>query len=439
MGTEIDFFGAVGGVTGSCTLYDKSLLVDCGLYQGIDEKEGINYKPFDFDVNEIELAVITHAHLDHSGLIARLVKAGYRGDFLMTPQTKELTALVLSDMIHVVASNGNEPLYNYRELNETLNQCVCVPYNTPVKIGNKIVSLVNSGHIAGSASVAVEKYGRKHHTTIFSGDLGNGSYGNTVFADTIIMESTYGDKMHVKEDPYDVLYQEAHQLEVQNEGTLLIPTFSIDRAQMILGILRNLKLLGLISDDLPVYLDTPMGIEATKIYNRYFNQPKGKRTELSYEELFKFKGLKLTSSRQASEAIPRNNKPKIVMAGAGMMQGGRILRHAGYYLPDEKSRILFVGYQSEGTISQQIASGEKLVFIDGQWVPVNAHVRSSGTFSAHADQNTLVDWLHGFSGISNIILNHGGDKQRCELAKRLENEYDGVDIFIPKHRQALTV
>ncbi len=441
---RLECLGAVGEVTGSSYLVTSSaghqILIDCGIFQGSKENEFLNYGEFNFDPKKLGGVILTHAHLDHSGRLPALVRSGYTGSIYMTPPTADLASLILRDQIKV-QQRREKSFYSPRDLVKTLNQIVSVPYNQAVEVSDYLVNFRNAGHILGSASIEIREKGSRWPTTVFSGDIGNDSKGEIKNADIVVMESTYGDRNHQMDDPKEVIRDEINRIEKQNRGTLLIPAFSVDRTQTLLSIICDLKKSGQIDRKTPVFLDSPMGILATNIYRRYLN---GCSTDENggKNDPYRFEGLVPTYHHKASEGIPRNRK-KVVIAGSGMMEGGRIRRHAADYLPDKDSRILFVGYAAEDTLGRDIIEGAKEVLVDERIVQVNASVGVTGSLSSHADQTGLLDWLHYLNqdnpaGVREVLLVHGGETQRKTLADRIGEELC-INVTLPKRNLPIVI
>lgn len=444
---SLECLGAAGEVTGSANLLDDRVLVDFGMFQGLAKSEKSNHEQLSFDPRKLDGVILTHAHLDHSGRLPILIRLGFKGKIFMTEPSADLVALVLKDSINVALQNGERPLYTTRELNQTLNQIEKVPYNQVFDIGNFTAVLRDVGHILGSASAALTDKNLKGRQTIaFSGDLGNTSgdivapIDNITHADIVVMESTYGDKNHPLENPREVIQNEVNQIERQ-KGTLLTPSFSLQRTQLLLHIFQWLKETGKIDSKTPVFLDTPMGIRATDIYRRYHYGPFFKdESRERYRDPFVFKGLVPVyhcGRDKDKEMLKAHDGPRVIIAGSGMMNGGKIRQHAINYLPRENSRILFVGYLAEGSLGREIAEGKEEVVIDGRCVPVRAVVSKIGSLSSHADKEGLIWWSHAPNGVRLAILNHGEDRQRKALAKTIIEMGSIREVVLPQRNQRI--
>ena len=387
---RISFHGAAGEVTGSNFLVesgDERILIDCGMFQGTRFAEEQNYEPLPYDVRNVTAMILTHAHLDHCGRIPKLWRDGFRGKIYATPPTRDLAALVMSDAAAIMAfeaeEDDHEPLYEQTDVEAVLGLFELVDYHQSTKISKHFsFEFFDAGHILGAASILLEAENKK---IVFSGDIGN--YPVPIMkqpevptaADAVVMESTYGGRYH--ETPVDrrsklrmVIRQTLEQ-----KGVLLIPAFALERTQELLY-----ELAGLADDGLlpyvPVFLDSPMAIAATEIYEssiRYFNHEAQVAKKIG-NSLFSFPGLKITESVGQSKAINAVEGSKVIIAGSGMMEGGRIQHHARQYLNESSTTLLFVGYQGEGTLGRALYDGRRKVKILKQWVNVNARVVAIG-------------------------------------------------------------
>jgi len=444
--SNISFFGAVGEVTGSCFLLssDKGgdILIDCGMFQGAEVAQ-LNNKPFSFDPQLLIGVILTHAHLDHCGRLPMLVQKGFTGKVYMTEATRELVVLSLRDAAKVASDNTHhEALYSEQDVEKLFQYFETVPYDTSFHIGNYTVTFRNAGHILGSASAEfVSEKGK----IIFSGDLGN--YPQVLLqpstkidaADTVVMESTYGDRIHPSENATEILQKEINSIE-ESGGVLLIPAFALDRTQQLLLRIHNLKKTGKIQNNTPVFLDSPMAIQATAIYKKFpqlLNQQIA--DHIQTDDPFHFPGLTNSAEAQESEKIQNSKGPKVIIAGNGMMTGGRIWHHAIHYLPLLTTRLLIVGYQGEGTLGRKILDGAKTVMIHQNEVQVNATVIQAQGLSAHADQTRLLNWIGNIKGIKKVFLVHGEDGARETLKKKIGENLNSNDILLPEMNEVITV
>lgn len=445
---KIKFLGASSGiVTGSCYLLqgqNTNLLIDFGMFQGTWEIDQLNFKLPEIDVSRINAVLLTHAHLDHCGRLPLLVKMGYKGPIYMTRATKDLTELSLEDSAKVAKENhrnGKQVLYTSQDVETIVNQFEVFDYDENFRLGEFEVTPRDAGHILGSASLeVVDKAGK---SIVFSGDLGNTPQDiikkteNIAYADIVLMESTYGDKVHPKEDSKQVLADEINQIE-SSGSTLLIPAFSLERTQELLHIIHHLKLNGLVKNETQVFLDSPMAQKATVIFRAHrelFNPELSQ--DQSKSDPFSFPGLRFVESHQESERLNKNKGAQVILAGSGMMTGGRITHHAANFLPDDSTRLLFVGYQAEGTLGRQIIQGAKSVKIEGKEVHIRAQISEMHGLSSHADQPKLLLWLKAIEGVKKVFLVHGEDTQRNVLKQKINDDLGIKEITLPKLDQEI--
>ncbi|MBP6882267.1 MAG: MBL fold metallo-hydrolase, partial [Candidatus Levybacteria bacterium] len=305
----------------------------------------------------------------------------------------------------------------------------------PLTIGDLVVTFRDAGHILGSSSIEVVDQKDKKKI-VFSGDLGNTPEDivrPTYFidaADVVVMESTYGSSSHPDDVPTQILQEEINQTE-KTGGVLLIPAFSIERTQEILHRIHHLKKEKKIKEDTPVFLDSPMGIRTTIIF-RDFKEFYNEELRGHTDDPFSFEGLVVSENSRDSKEIIKAMNPKVILAGSGMLSGGRILHHAANYLGRDTTRLLFVGYQSEETLGRKVLDGEKKIMIDKQHVTVRAHIRQIESFSSHADQPKLMNWLKSMKGVQKVFLIHGEDPQRTALAAKIKSDLKINDIILPK-------
>lgn len=441
---KIKFMGAAGTVTGSSYILTsgsgKSILIDLGMFQGTKEIEKMNNDPYEYDCAQLDGAVLTHAHLDHCGRLPIMLTKGYKGQIWMTEPTKDLTALSLLDSAKIAEQDGTAGLYDKTQAYQTIDRFRTTDYHNPVRVGDFKVTFRDAGHIVGSAILEVEDLQPNNEIKkiVFSGDLGNTPEDLVKetelidSSDVVIMESTYGDRLHSQENPYDILQREVNIIEDTN-ATLLIPAFALERTQEILHMFMHLKKEGKIKEPTPVYLDSPMAEKATLIYLDYPQIFNSHIQQDLHEEgtPFGFPGLSLIDRKSASQGLHKDEGSKVIIAGSGMMTGGRIVGHAAHYLPNPANRLLIVGYQGEGTLGRELMEGKKTVTIDDQLVPVRASVNSTQALSSHADQQQLLDWLKNIKNVKKVILTHGEDGPREALSKRISTELGIADIAMP--------
>jgi metallo-beta-lactamase family protein len=450
---HITFLGASGTVTGSSYFLHeddgKGILIDMGMFQGSHELERWNYDSVPLHPEDIDAVFLTHAHLDHSGRLPLLRKLGFQGPIFMTEATKMLVELTLRDTAHIAKEhmNGHE-LYTESDVEWVLGKIHVINYHEPISIGNFAVTYRDAGHILGSA--ILEVFSKQNNDgvkrIIFSGDLGN--YPEELVkptefitqGDIVLMESTYGDREHSNERAKDVLQEEINAVE-ENGGTLLIPAFSIERTQELLHTIDHLKKSEIIRNDTPVYLDSPLGIHVTHVYQQYRSLYNNELKEHAYtDDPFNFPGLTMVGNYRESNDIIHRQGTKVIIAGSGMMNGGRILNHAAESLPNPNTRILFVGFQAEGTLGRAIIEGNKEVIINNRQIPVHAHVRKSSCMSSHADQSKLIEWYSKIQGVDKLFLVHGENRQRGVLAEIIRERMPHMNsIYLPTKNQTFSL
>lgn len=442
---KITFLGAAGTVTGSKTLIETRnyrVLVDCGLFQGIKDLRNLNWASFPIRPDKIDAIILTHAHLDHCGYLPVLVKNGFKGPIHCTHATRELSEIILKDSAKIQeedAQRANEykysshkkalPLYTIQEAIDTFDQFVGHDYHEWTILNEDFkFSLINNGHILGSAMVDLHVNSKK---VLFSGDMGRTKpmllYPPKKIkeADYLILESTYGDRLHQDE-------QLTHQLEkVINEtyerrGILMIPSFAVERTQEMIYLLHQLKEKGALPK-IPIYLDSPMGINSTKVYEKYNELQNIPRFELNH--MYDF--IHFISDYDASCEIVEDDNPKIVLAGSGMLEGGRIIHYLHKHGANSNNTLLFVGYQSEGTRGRALMEGSKEIKFFGEYRPINCQIKSFSSMSCHADQSELLEWLGHFSKFpSKIFLNHGEPHQRDALRVKIKDNF-ATEVITP--------
>lgn len=405
------------------------------MYQGSSETVQLNWNPLDPFVKDISAVLLTHAHLDHGGRLPLLTQAGFSGPIYMTAPTKMLLTLTLNDALKISEQeNPDKPFFSRSDVDAVLAQATIINYHQPFTVEGVSATYYDAGHILGSASIELVDADKR---IVFSGDIGN--YPEELMrpsefmtrADVVVMESTYGDKDHPKEPTDDVIATEINTLQ-ETGGTLLIPAFSLERTQVLLHKLDHLKREKKISSGMPVYLDSPMGRSATAIYKKfveYFNK------EIQQHELkddpFDFPGLQVIERPQDSKHIHMVEGPKVIIAGSGMMTGGRIVGHAKYYLSKENTRVLIIGYQGEETMGRELVEGATETVIDGVTVPVHAHISTLHSMSAHADQTKLLQWLQNIQGVKKVFLTHGDPVPRQALKDKIMKDLAIADVITP--------
>lgn len=441
----LSFFGAAGEVTGSSFLLttsdDNKYLIDFGLFQGPPQLEQMNRQPLGFNPSELKAVFLTHGHLDHCGRLPLLIYGGYFGKIYMSAPTRAFVELILQDSAHIMAQDLSQaPLYTIDEVEKVMEMIEIVDYNTEIKIDNIKVTFRDAGHILGSSSIEIFdptsprlRGASKGTTIVFSGDLGNTPEDivrPTTYiekANIVVMETTYGDKEHPKEDVSKMIQDEINLIE-QKGGVLLIPAFSIERTQEILHRINHLKKEGKIKEDTPVFMDSPMAIRATEIF-KAFKTFYNDELQAHDDEPFSFEGLVITPEAKDSKEIITAHPPKVIIAGSGMMSGGRILHHAANYLSSPQTRVLFVGYQAEDTMGSAILHGARNVTINKKSVKVKAGVNEIKSLSSHADQAKLLAWLTHIQDVRKVFLVHGDTEQRETFAKLVKAD----NVVLPEN------
>lgn len=439
---QLTFYGAVESVTGSCFLLETArgrLLVDCGMHQGERMCSRKVVEPLAFDAKSVDAVVVTHAHFDHTGRLPQLVKEGFTGTIYLTAPTKGITEIVLEDSLEIMRENaricGDVVPYDETDLRAMLARCKGVNYHTEIEpIPGVRVMFWDAGHILGSSYISVEADGQR---LVFSGDIGNDDVpilpDTEVIerADVVVCESTYGGKDH---DPVETRGQhlaEFVKTVIGRGGTVMIPAFSVERTQELLYELDLLLEAGVIPK-VPIYLDSPLAIRCTELYRHYRSYLQFDHPASPDGDFFSFSNLHETLSQNESQMIDNDRRPKIIIAGNGMMTGGRILRHLTNYLSDKKSGLLIVGFQAPYTLGRKIQEGAKEVKILERRVPVSAEVKTIESFSAHGDRRKLATWLHPKDGtLPKVFLTHGEQGTKEKFKAYLAEKGFG-DVVIPR-------
>jgi len=443
---RITFHGGVGMVTGANYLLESDgvkILIDCGLMQGSNFCERMNWDAFPYKPSEIAAVFITHAHIDHTGKLPKLYKDGFRGRVYSTPPTRDFAELLLLDSEHVLVLDAKKfkksPLYATEHIKGLMNLWEGVPYHQFIETPPFKISFYNAGHILGSSIIVVEAEGKK---IVFSGDLGNsptpiiGETEKIHQADYGVVESTYGDRIHENVPMRKDILEDMIEDVVKAGGVLMIPAFAMERTQEMLYEINNLVEQGRIPR-VPIFIDSPLAIKLTTVYKKYSDYYDVMTRELMMkgDAIFNFPGLHMTLTTEESKSINDVSAPKVVLAGSGMSNGGRILHHEKRYLPDPKSLILFIGYQAEGTLGRQILDGAKIVRIHGEEVAVNCRVRNIPGYSAHADQGQLIQWLYPLrQSIKKLFITQGDAGASSALVQKVKDEL-AIEAVAPKKEE----
>lgn len=445
----LKFLGGAGTVTGSkflLTFDHNNLLVDCGLFQGVKNLRELNWASLPLPADAIDAVVLTHAHLDHSGYLPRLVHDGFRGKIYSTPATRDVAELILKDSAHLQEKDAELlnrhslskhkpalPLYTVQDAVRALQHFSRVEFNQTALLNRGArVHFRYAGHILGAANVQIDWGGKK---IVFSGDIGR--YNDPIMrdpetppdADYVIIESTYGDRRHPEIDATDALGDVAERT-LKRGGTLIIPAFAVGRAQEILYHLWKLKESGRLAG-IPIYLDSPMAIDATELMSAHISDhrlsPQACRRAFSI--------ARYTNDVDSSKAITASSLPKIVISASGMATGGRVLHHLKSFGPDPRNTILLAGFQAAGTRGRSLRDGSRELKIYGSWIPINAEVVSLEMLSAHADATELIRWLSGFKRApKGIFIVHGEPEASDALRVRIERQL-GWTSLVPRQDQ----
>ncbi len=460
---KISFYGGVGSVTGSKYLLEhngKKILVDCGLFQGERELRERNWHDLPFDLDTLDAVIITHAHIDHTGFLPRLVNLGYRGPVFTSSATADLLKILLPDSGRLQEEDADYrnrhqltrhtpalPLYDENDAKETLKLI------QPVKNdGNAVdicedfrASFLVAGHIVGASLVLVEMRGGKPDGDtlkfLFSGDLGH--YDQPIVKDPapppdcdyLMVESTYGNRLHGEVD------SETQMARIINEaaergGPILIPAFAVGRTQEVLYLIRELEDAKRIPV-LPVVVDSPMAAQSTQVYSRWSEEHDEEYASILAKKRHPLRTGSMTtaSSREESKRLNGMKGARIIISASGMMTGGRVVHHAMRILPDENATVVFVGYQASGTTGRRVQNGEKEVRIMKNWVPVRCHVEKVEGFSAHADWKAVIRWLEGLQTTpKKVFTTHGEPDAAAAMAQHIRDRF-GWTVHVPQYQE----
>jgi len=447
---KITFCGGAGSVTGANFLIEvenKKILVDCGLQQGTKMADEVNWQPFLYDAHSIDILFVTHAHIDHLGRVPKLVEDGFSGKIYSTLPTKALALPMLEDTAFILGHNHEFDLgqiYSEHNLKTALSLWEGFPYYEKVQITPELsFTFYNAGHILGSAMIAFDYNGKR---ILFTGDLGNSP--SPILPDTdkvenvdyLVMESVYGDRNHESRDERKKLLEMTIEDNYKRKGTLMIPTFSLERSQELLFELNDLvenKRIPM----MPIFFDSPLAIRLTEIFKQfkdYFNE-NAQKAMVHDKYIFEFPGLRTTLKTEESKMIVNVPDPKVIIAGSGMSNGGRIVHHEKEYLPGAKNTVLLTGYQSAGTLGRLIQEGVKTIKIAGEEVKVRANVVTILGYSGHKDSDGLINFVSDMQDtLQKVFVVMGEPKSSMFLVQKLKDNL-GLDAVMPEEGDSVTL
>ena len=461
---RVSFYGATQEVTGSCFLLEvggRRVLVECGLIQGSSEHERHNRDPFPFEVGGIDAVVLTHAHLDHSGRLPLLVKQGYAGPIFTHRATVDLCSIMLEDAAYLAEKEAQrenrrrkehgdaevEPLYAREDARRAQDLFVPIEYGEETAIVDGVrLTLRDAGHILGSAIAQFElSEGGKRRRVVFSGDLGHRGAPilrdpeQVQHADLVVMESTYGDRQH---RPWQETWKEMGEIlsGARNEkGNILVPAFTVGRTQELLYVFsHHFDEWGL--GDWRIFLDSPMAIRATEVYDRHARiyDTRARQWHGERHDAFRLPNLSLSETADDSMQINEIHAGAIIIAGSGMCSGGRIVHHLQRNLWRSNAHVMIVGFQARGTPGRALVDGAKTLRIWGEEIEVKAHIHTVGGLSAHADQENLVQWYRRIEGRPRVVLVHGEAEAMDALQQRMQDELE-ADVVQATYKQTITL
>lgn len=447
--TKITFHGGAGEVTGANILIEfetQTILVDCGLHQGeafnVDEK---NKEPFAYNPGSVHALFITHAHADHIGRVPFLVRTGFHGVIYSTPETRALAELVLKDALHIFKDHeqrlGTKPLYEQADLEKALSLWKTVHFHEQIDVGDGVKAHYTPvGHILGAGAVHFTRHGKK---LVCTGDIGNTpdvllpEPEPLEDADYMVMESVYGDRSHVDRDVRHDLLAQAIKETAEKHRTLIIPSFAVHRTQSLLFEIHRMVHQGLVPA-IPVYLDSPLAIDATEIYRHAIGYFKDEvKTEGA--KVFDFPKLTIVKHGRESVRIDDIPGPKIIIAGSGMSVGGRVVSHEQALLGDKNTTMLFVGYQSPGTLGRRIQDGQTKIRIGESWIHVRAKIDTIHGYSGHADREGLLDFVERAGNkLKKVFVIMGEPKSAQFLSQRIHDFY-GIETAVPNEHESFSI
>lgn len=466
---KITFYGAARTVTGSCHMVEacgKRFLVDCGMFQGRLTDQMLNYDDFPFDIASVDFVILTHAHIDHSGRIPKLYKAGYTGKIYATNATMDLCSIMLADSGHIqekeiewvnkkrrrAGKKDSEPMYTAQDGIDAMTLFEGIDYHQEVHISDDLYfKLIDAGHMLGSSIVEIyATENGKEEKIVFTGDLGNvnmpiikdPSFVNS--ADHLIMESTYGDRLHGKMEDQSEKFINILVETIERGGNVIIPSFAVGRTQEMLYEINRYAAVNGWGEKLkhiPVYVDSPLAVNATKIFeeNPEYYDDEALQYLLKGDNPLEFDNLHFVSTSDESKALNDDPTPKVIISASGMCEVGRIKHHLKHNLYRPECTVLFVGFQAEGTLGKKILSGEKLVKIFGEEIAVNAEVKYLDAFSGHADRDGLLNWVDRISNKpKNIFIVHGEYTGQQALKAALQEKFN-IPAVIPGYEETYSI
>ncbi len=449
MKSSIHFHGGAGEVTGANFLLDTGstkILVDCGSREG-PGASGIAPAPFAYDVSAIDALLVTHAHQDHIGRIPELVRNGFRGTIYSTAATRDLSEIMFADALGIVSReaeyHGVTPPFDAEDIERAITLWKTHEYHEPFSIQDMSIEMLDSGHILGSAMMKVSRGGR---SILFSGDIGNAPEPllndpePPLGVQYLLMESVYGDRKHEGREDRKKHLREAIEDARTRTSALLIPSFSIERTQVLLSEINDMiEREGMAP--VPIYLDSPLAVRITEVFKRYpeLLNAASRAKRAGGDDLFNFKGLTIVGTGRESAAIDDLPNPKIIIAGAGMSSGGRIRGHQQALLGDKNTTVLFVGYQAPGSLGRRLQDGANKVQIDGEWVRVRAKMMTLSGYSGHADRDELIDFLENAGEtLERAFIVMGEPKASLFLAQRAK-DFLGADAYVPQKDERVEI
>ena len=454
---KLQFLGAAGTVTGSKYLVDTGkvrFLVDCGMFQGAKKLRLMNWSPLPVPASSIGQILVTHAHIDHIGMLPVFVREGFHGPVWSTPSTLELTGISLIDSAHLQEEDARFankkgfskhepalPLYTIPDAERAIQQLRPLPYEKDLDLdGNARVRFHDAGHILGSAMLDAQlDLGSKPIRVLFSGDLGR--YNALILPDPtpidrvdyLVVESTYGDRKHPPEHTFEEVAEIVNET-ARKGGMLVVPAFALGRTQTLLYVLRDLKARKAIPD-LPIYVDSPMAIHVSELFCKYVDDLDSEARAI-YKSTHEYPticpNLHYMRSKEESQKINDLRYPAVIISASGMATGGRILHHLKHRLPDPRNTVLFIGFQSAGTRGQMLKDGAKEIKIHGEPIPVRAQIRSMESFSGHADSDEILRWLQTFKAAPQQTFIVHGEPESSKALEELIRRSLGWKTHIPE-------